>query len=167
MPGALHHIMVRGINKESVFIDKEDKEQLLQRLGINLVDGQGFVYAWVVMDNHLHLLIKSGKRGISDIMRKLLTWYAQYYNRLHRRRGHLFENRYKSILCEEETYLLALIRYIHLNPVRAGIVGTMEELDEYLWSGHSAVMRNVSRSWMDIDYVLAQFGRKKRAAGGR
>jgi len=164
-PGALHHIMVRGINKESVFIDKEDKEQLLQRLGINLVDGQGFVYTWVVMDNHLHLLIKSGKRGISDIMRKLLTWYAQYYNRLHRRRGHLFENRYKSILCDEETYLLALIRYIHLNPVRAGIVGTMKELDEYPWSGHSAIMRKVSRSWMDIDYVLAQFGTKKRAAG--
>ncbi len=164
MPGALHHIMVRGINKEAVFSDEEDKEQLLQRLGINLVDGQGFVYAWVVMDNHLHLLIKSGKRGISDTMRKLLTWYAQYYNRLHKRSGHLFENRYKSILCEEETYLLALIRYIHLNPMRAGIVGTLEELDEYPWSGHSAIIGKVSRSWMDIDYVLSQFGMKKRAA---
>jgi putative transposase len=165
MPGALHHIMVRGINKKAVFNDKEDKEQLLQRLGINLVNGQGFVYAWVVMDNHLHLLIKSGKLGISDIMRKLLTWYAQYYNRLHRRRGHLFENRYKSILCDEDAYLLALIRYIHLNPVRAGIVGTMKELDEYPWCGHSAIIGKISRSWMDIDYVLAQFGTKKRVAG--
>ena len=117
------------------------------------------------MDNHLHLLVKSGKRGISDIMRKLLTWYAQYYNRLHRRKGHLFENRYKSILCDEEIYLLALIRYIHLNPVRAGIVGTMKELDDYPWSGHSAIMGKVNRSWMDIDYVLAQFGSKKRATG--
>jgi putative transposase len=164
MPGALHHIMVRGINKEAVFSEKGDKEQLLQRLGINLIDGKGTVYAWVIMNNHLHLLIKSGKRGISDIMRKLLTWYAQYYNRRHRRRGHLFENRYKSILCDEETYLLALIRYIHLNPVRAGIVGTMKELDEYPWSGHSAIMGKASQSWMDIDYVLAQFGTKKRAA---
>jgi REP element-mobilizing transposase RayT len=157
--------MVRGINKEAVFSDKEDKEQLLQRLGINLTDGKGFIYAWAIMDNHLHLLIKSGSRSISDIMRKLLTWYAQYYNRRHRRRGHLFENRYKSILCDEETYLLALIRYIHLNSVRAGIVGTMKELDVYPWSGHSAIMGKVSQSWMDIDYVLAQFGIKKRAAG--
>lgn len=164
MPGALHHIMVRGINKEAVFSEKGDKEQLLQRLGINLIDGKGTLYAWVIMNNHLHLLFKSGKRGISDIMRKLLTWYAQYYNRRHRRRGHLFENRYKSILCDEETYLLALIRYIHLNPVRAGIVGTMKELDEYPWSGHSAIMGKASQSWMDIDYVLAQFGTKKRAA---
>jgi len=68
--------MVWGINKEAVFSDKKDKEQLLQRLGINLFAGKGFVYAWVIMDNHLHFLIKSGRRGISDIMRKLLTWYA-------------------------------------------------------------------------------------------
>ena len=69
------------------------------------------------MDNHVHLLFKSGKYGISAVMRKLLTWYAQYFNRRHKRIGHLFQNRYKSILCDEENYLLALIRYIHLNPV--------------------------------------------------
>jgi putative transposase len=164
MPGALHHIMVRGINKKAVFSDKQDKEQLLERLGLNIIEGQSFVYAWVVMDKHMHLLFKSGKQGISEIMRKLLTWYAQYYNRSHRRKGHLFENRYKSILCDEDTYLLALIRYIHLNPVRAGIIKTMEELDVYPWSGHSVIMGKAIRLWMDTDYVLAQFGTKRRAA---
>ena len=72
-------------------------------------------------------------------MRRLLTRYAQYFNRRHRRTGHLFENRYKSILCNEETYLLALVRYIHLNPVRAGIVSNLDELNRYPWSGHSAL----------------------------
>ena len=71
---------------------------------------------------------KSGRQGISTVMRKVLTWYAQYFNHRHRRRGHLFENRYKSVLCDEETYLLALVRYIHLNPVRARMVSTIRVL---------------------------------------
>jgi hypothetical protein len=116
------------------------------------------------MDNHGHILFKSGKEGISGVMRKLLTWYAQYYNRRHSRTGHLFENRYKSILCEEDTYLLALIRYIHLNPVRAGIVRTLNELDRYPWSGHSAVMGTADHPWMDTAYVLNQFGSRRKAA---
>ena len=85
------------------------------------------------MDNHIYLLFRSGKQGISAVMRKLLTWYAQYYNRRHRRTGHLFENRYKSILCDEEAYLLVLVRYIHLNPVRANIITTIKALDHYSW----------------------------------
>lgn len=156
--------MVRGINRMAIFSEEQDKEQFLERLGGNIVEGQCSVYAWVIMNNHVHLLFKSGKQGISDIMRKLLTWYARYYNRRHRRTGHLFENRYKSILCEEDTYLLALVRYIHLNPVRAEIVRTLEELDSYPWSGHSAIMGKVPKSWMDTDHVLAQFGTKRSTA---
>jgi putative transposase len=162
--GALHHVMVRGIDKMSVFKDNADKEQFLQRLGENIDKGSAYVYAWAVMDNHAHLLIKSGKQGVSDIMRKLLTWYAQYYNRSHKRTGHLFSNRYKSILCDEDTYLLALMRYIHLNPVRAKVAKTLEELDKYPWSGHSVLMGNSRRAWMDSDYALAQFGENRRVA---
>jgi REP element-mobilizing transposase RayT len=92
------------------------------------------------MDNHVHVLFKSGKHGISAVMRELLTWYAQYYNRRHKRIGHLFENRYKSILCDEDNYLLALVRYIHLNPLRANIVKTIEELDRYPFCGHRAII---------------------------
>jgi putative transposase len=125
IPGALHHIMVRGINKSKIFKDDQDKKLFLERLGKNVIEGKCSVYAWVLMDNHAHILFKSGKQGISSIMRKLLTWYAQYYNRRSKRTGHLFENRYKSILCDEDTYLPALVRYIHLNPVRANIIKTL------------------------------------------
>jgi REP element-mobilizing transposase RayT len=155
--------MVRGINRSAIFNDDQDRQQFLERLGENVNKAGAVVYAWVLMTNHVHILFKSGTQGISTVMRKQLTWYAQHYNRKHRRTGHLFENRYKSILCEEENYLLALIRYIHLNPVRAGIVATMSELDRYPWSGHSTILGK-KNDWMDISHVLNQFGGRKSAA---
>ncbi len=164
IPGALHHIMVRGINKAAIFRDDEDKSRFLERLGQNVTEGKCTVYAWVLMSNHVHILFKSGKEGISSVMRRLLTWYAQYYNRRHHRTGHLFENRYKSVLCEEDNYLLALVRYIHLNPLRAKIVKTVEELDRYPWSGHRDIAGKSKKPWMDTDYVLSQFGSTRRKA---
>ena len=164
VPGALHHIMVRGIDKSNIFRDSEDKTRFLERLGQNVQAAKCAVYAWVLMDNHVHILFRSGKDGISAVMRKLLTWYAQYFNRRHDRKGHLFENRYKSILCDEDNYLLALVRYIHLNPVRAKIIPTMTELDKYPWSGHRAMMGKVKYPWMDTATVLTQFGGTKRKA---
>jgi putative transposase len=164
VPGALHHLMLRGINKSSIFEDDQDRAQFLYRLEKNVTAASARVYAWVLMTNHAHILFKSGKQGISAVMRKQLTWYAQYYNRRHRRSGHFFENRYKSVLCDEDNYLLALIRYIHLNPLRAGIVKTLEELDRYPWCGHSAVIGKRECSWIDTDNVLAHFGGTKRKA---
>jgi REP element-mobilizing transposase RayT len=164
VPGALHHIMVRGIDKTKIFRDDEDKARFLERLGLTVGEGKCTVYAWVLMDNHVHILFKSGKQGISAVMRKLLTWYAQYFNRKHRRTGHLFENRYKSILCDEDNYLLALIRYIHLNPIRANIVTTVEQLDGYPWSGHRTLIGKAKHPWMDVDYVLSEFGATRRRA---
>ena len=164
VPGALHHIMVRGIDKSKIFRDDEDKARFLERLGQNVEEGKSAVYAWALMDNHVHILFKSGKDGISTVMRKLLTWYAQYFNRRHRRTGHLFENRYKSILCDEDNYLLALIRYIHLNPVRANLVTTLEQLDRYPWSGHRSVIGKTKHPWMDVDRVLTEFGSTGRKA---
>jgi REP element-mobilizing transposase RayT len=156
--------MVRGINKTEIFSDEKDKEMFMQRLGAAVIEGQCAIYAWAVMDNHSHILIRSGKHGISDVMRKVLTWYAQYYNRRHNRTGHLFENRYKSILCEEERYLLALVRYIHLNPIRAKVVVSIEELDRYSWTGHQMIMGKEKNKWMDTGHVLAQFGETRRQA---
>jgi REP element-mobilizing transposase RayT len=156
--------MVRGIDKTNIFRDDEDKAGFLERLGQTVTEGKCTVYAWVLMDNHIHILFKSGKAGISTVMRRLLTWYALYFNRRYRRTGHLFENRYKSILCDEDNYLLALTRYIHLNPIRAGMVKTLEELDRYSWSGHSAVMNKRECPWMDTDYVLLQFNDTPRRA---
>jgi len=164
VPGALHHIMVRGIDKTDIFRDDEDKARFLERLGQNVEEGKCSVYAWVLMSNHVHILFQSGKDGISTTMRKLLTWYAQYFNRKHRRTGHLFENRYKSILCDQDNYLIALIRYIHLNPVRANIVTTLDELDRYPWSGHRTLIGKAKHTWMDVAHVLSTFGSTRRKA---
>jgi len=157
--------MVRGINKSAIFKDDEDRSRFLERLGENVVETQSSVYAWALLETHIHLLVRSGRLGISTLMRKLLTWYAQYYNRRHRRTGHLFENRYKSILCDEETYLLSLVRYIHLNPIRANVVKTVNELDDYPWSGHRMMMAEEGENpWMDRAHVLSQFAGTKRKA---
>lgn len=164
VPGALHHIMVRGIDKTNIYRDDDDRERFLERLGQNVEAGKCSVYAWALMDNHVHILFKSGKDGISTVMRKLLSWYAQYFNRRHGRAGHLFENRYKSILCEEGNYLLALIRYIHLNPARAKLVRTLEQLDSYPWTGHRAIMGKTGYSWMETELILAEFGTTRRRA---
>ncbi len=156
--------MVRGIDKSKIFKDDQDKAKFLERLGQNVLEADCSVYAWVLMDNHVHLLFRSGRQGISAVMRKLLTWYAQYFNRRHRRTGHLFQNRYKSILCEEEAYLLALVRYIHLNPVRGNIIQTLEELDRYPWSGHQSVIGKADYGWMGVHDILKEFGTRKRKA---
>jgi len=164
IPGALHHIMVRGINRSAIFKDNQDKVLFLDRLSQNISEDHCSIYAWVLMDNHIHLLFRSGEQGISAVMRKLLTWYAQYFNRRHRRTGHLFENRYKSILCDEEAYLLALVRYIHLNPVRVNIISTIKALNHYPWSGHSVIMGKNNHEWMDTNHVLSYFGTNRRVA---
>lgn len=109
-------------------------------------------------------MIFSGHQGISKFMRCLLTGYAITYNRKYHRSGHLFQNRYKSIVCEEEPYLLKLVRYIHLNPLRALIVRSMEELDRYSWSGHAFLIGRRKNGWQDMGYVLGQFSGERRRA---
>ena len=125
VPGTLHHVMVRGIEGKNIFQDEEDRKAFVDRMG-NLVEETGTrILAWTLMGNHVHLLIISGPAGLSTFMRRLLTGYAYNFNRKHRRSGHLFQNRYKSIICDLDPYFLELVRYIHLNPLRAGIVKTL------------------------------------------
>ena len=116
------------------------------------------------MGNHAHILLRSGSVGLPSFMRGFLTGYAIDYNHRHRRHGHLFQNRYKSIVCEEDAYFRALVRYIHLNPLRAGMVKDLDHLDQYRWSGHSVLMGQVEREWQDRSYVLSWFGRSERDA---
>ena len=163
-PGALHHVMIRGIEKTAVFRDDKDRTSFLDRLGGILVDSSTPCYAWSLVSNHAHFLLRTGKTSISRVMRKLLTGYAVTFNRRHRRHGHLFQNRYKSILCEEETYLLELVRYIHLNPLRAGLVKNLRELGSFPYSGHSVLTGKKKRVWQDRDYVLGYFGNTEREA---
>jgi len=97
-------------------------------------------------------------------MRRLLTGYAQYYNRRYRRHGQLFQNRYKSILCQEDPYLLELVRYIHLNPLRAKIVFDFNYLNAYSYCGHSVILGKENRGWQDSGYILGQFGKQRKTA---
>ena len=162
-PGALHHIMGRGIEQTKIFRTDQDREDFLNRLADLCIDGDLIVYAWSLMPNHFHLLVRTGRRSISKSMRKLLTGYVVNFNLRHKRYGHLFQNRYKSIICEDDPYLLELTRYIHLNPVRAGIVNDLRGLSHYRWAGHSAIMGRVKRDWQEIDTVIAYFGKGRRA----
>lgn len=157
-PGTLHHVIIRGIEKGRIVRDDQDREELLQRMG-ELAKGTGTsIYAFALMTNHAHILLKSGGQGLSTFMRRLLSGYAQYVNRRHQRAGHLFQNRYKSIICEEEAYFDKLVAYIHLNPLRAKLVNSIEELTLYPWSGHAVIMENAHYPWLDCDYVLQGFG---------
>ena len=162
-PGALHHIMGRGIERTRIFRTDQDREDFLNRLADLCIDGDLIVYAWALMPNHFHLLVRTGQQSISKSMRRLLTGYVVNFNLRHKRYGHLFQNRYKSIICEDDPYLLELTRYIHLNPLRAGIVGDLERLSRYRWAGHSAIMGRVKRDWQDTGSVIAYFGKGHRA----
>ncbi|NTW84379.1 MAG: hypothetical protein HGB36_13645 [Chlorobiaceae bacterium] len=163
-PGTLHHVIVRGIEQGSIVRDDTDRKTFVDRMGL-LAKGSGTgIYAFALMTNHAHILLKSGPDGISKYMRCLLTGYAQYFNRRHMRAGHLFQNRYKSIICEEELYFDKLVVYIHLNPLRAGLVENLQQLADYPWSGHAALMNKVRCDWMDRDYVLKFFGRTEGSA---
>ena len=144
-PGALHHIIVRGIEKRKIFEDDKDRDQFIKRLGDILTEVETPIYAWALIPNHVHLLLKTGLTPIATIMSRLLTGYAGYFNRRHRRHGHLFQNRYKSILCQEEPYFRELVRYIHLNPLRAKLVRELKALDKNPYSGHSAVLGSVEK----------------------
>ena len=158
--GAIHHVIVRGIEQRRIFDDDGDRRHFISRLATVAVETQTTVYAWALLPNHAHALIRSGPLGISKFMRRLLTGYAVYYNRRHDRQGYLFQNRYKSILCEEEAYFRELIRYIHLNPLRAGLVDDMTALSSYPWCGHAFIVNGSEYPWHDVSFVLSRFGEK-------
>ena len=158
-PGALQHIIIRGIEKKAIFKDDADRENFVDRLGKLLLDTETTCYAWALLTNHTHLLLRTGATPVSAVMRRLLTGHAIYFNYRHRRHGHLFQNRYKSILCEEAAYLKQLVAYIHLNPFRAGITETLTALQTYPFTGHCVLMGLKSAKWQDSDYVLGIFGR--------
>jgi REP-associated tyrosine transposase len=163
-PGTLHHVMGRGIERTDIFRNRFDRKDFIERLAELCREGYFAVYAWALMSNHFHLLIRTKDRPLSTGMRKLLTGYVINFNRRHKRFGHLFQNRYKSIVCEDDPYLLELTRYIHLNPLRKKMVPGMEELKKYPWTGHSAIMGDVKRDWQDSDAILSYFSPKKKRA---
>lgn len=164
MPGLLQHVMVRGIEKRDIFVDDKDRQSFLARLSALLQETSTDCLAWALLSNHVHLLLRPRQEKLARLMRRLLTGYATTFNLRYRRVGHLFQNRYKSIVCEEDPYLLELVRYIHLNPLRAGIVVSLEALDRYPWSGHAVLMGGRELPGQVTDEVLSRFGRSPREA---
>ena len=163
-PGTLHHVIVRGIEKRRIVNDVADRKNFVKRMGELSTSTKTSIYAWALMTNHAHILLRSSEFGLSGLMRRLLTGYAVSYNRRHRRWGYLFQNRYKSIVCDEDAYFIELVRYIHLNPLRAKLVKNLAQLDRYRWSGHGVLMGIITNDWQDSDYVLKYFGKKEGAA---
>jgi REP element-mobilizing transposase RayT len=158
-PGAVHHIMARGIEKRKIFFDDKDRDAFISRLGELVSETRTLCYAWALIPNHFHLLLKTGRVPLATLMRRLLTGYAIGFNRRHRRSGYVFQNRYKSILCEQDVYLKELVRYIHLNPLRARLVKDIKALDTFAYCGHSYLMgRWKKNEWQASDQVLALFG---------
>ena len=166
-PGAVHHIIARGIARKVIFKDDIDRNNFVNRFGSVLLETKTPCYAWALIPNHFHLLLRTGNVPVATVMRRLLTGYAVTYNRRHTRWGHLFQNRYKSILCQEETYLLELVRYIHLNPLRAKVVKDLSSLDRYSFCGHSTLMGKRDYPWQDTAAVLHRFDSNIRTARRR
>ena len=160
-PGAL---ICRGIERSNIFRSDHDHEDFISRLELVLLETQTPCYAWALIANHFHLLLRTGKASISTVMRRILSGYAGGFNRRHQRSGHLFQNRYKSILCQDDLYLKELVRYIHLNPLRAKLVKTLSELDRYRFCGHSVVMGHQKSDLQETETVLSFFGKRMSAA---
>ena len=133
---------------------------MLRRLSDLVCDHQLKIFAWALMSDHFHLLVQTGQRPLEHCMRSLLTGFATVFNRRHGRVGHVFQNRYKSVVCEVERYFLELVRYIHLNPLRGGLVSDFDALDDYPYTGHSALLGAIPRGWQSTEPVLERFSRR-------
>ena len=159
-PGVLHHIIIRGIERRKIFRDDKDRDNLLDRLSDLLPATNTACYGWAFLSNHAHFLFRAGNISISNLMRRLLTGYVVSFNRRYLRHGPLFQNRFKSIICQEDVYLNELVRYIHLNPLRAGIIQNLGKLSHYEYCGHSALIGRRQCEWQDTRYVLSCFGKE-------
>lgn len=159
-PGALHHLIARGIERRRIFRSDGDRQTFLDRLGNLVLDSEAGLYAWALMPNHAHVLLRTGLLHLSRLVQRWLGPYAITFNRVHDRSGHLFQNRFKNVLVEEDPYLLELVRYIHLNPVRSRLPVTLDGLATYPWSGHAVLLGKREFPAQDVDYVLSLFGTK-------
>lgn len=156
-PGAYHHVFARGIEKREIFRDDCDREEFRRRMLTNLERFTATCIAWSFLPNHFHLLFQSDGGTLSRFMHCLMSGYSLYFNRRHVRVGHLFQNRFRSVVIDSEPYLLELVRYIHLNPLRAKVVGTLEELADYRWSGHRNIVRFKQFPWRGVPYLCKFF----------
>lgn len=159
--GALYHVMVRGNAGQNIFADDEDRYRFYLFLQEGVEKYGHRIHAFCLMNNHVHLVIQVGEKPLSRIMQNLCFRYTQWANNRQKRVGHLFQGRYKAIVVDADAYLAELVRYIHLNPVRAKIV---KAHGDYPWSGHTAYMGHEKLPWLTTEWVLSQFSQRLNTA---
>ena len=151
-PSAVYHVILRGNAGDQIFFSDQDRYRLYLILQYAVERFGCRIHAFCLMRNHIHLIVQTGDISLSRIMQNVSLRFTKWINYTQSRTGHLFQGRYKALLIDAEAYLLELVRYIHLNPVRAGIVALV---DEYPWSGHGAYLGKEILPWFTTDYVLS------------
>ena len=163
-PGAFYHVMLRGNAKQTIFGENRAYQQFEQFLAEGLEQHNHRLHAYCWMGNHVHMLLQCAETPLSEMMRVLSQRYTYWFNKHNDRVGHLFQGRYKALMVDTDSYLLELVRYIHLNPVRAELV---KSTDDYLWSSHHAYLGQRTTPWLTTDWVLRQFHEERDAARAR
>lgn len=161
IPGGLYHVMLRGNGGQPVFFDRQDRSYFYHLLQQGVDRYSHRIHAYCLMGNHIHMAIQVGEVPLSKVMHNLSFRYTRWINDRHKRTGHVFQGRYKALLVDADAYLLELIRYIHLNPVKAGMV---ERPELYISSSHRTYLGEKVVPWLTTDWVLAQFSEDKQAA---
>ncbi|ROR03171.1 REP-associated tyrosine transposase [Desulfosoma caldarium] len=154
--GAVYHVTSRGNAQQDIFLGKEDRSRFLEILADSVARYTWICHAYCLMTNHYHLIIETPQANLSRGMQRLNGVYTQWFNRRHRRVGHLFQGRFKAILVEKESHLLEVTRYVVLNPVRAGLVRTVQS---WPWSSYRATSGQIEvPEFLTVDWILSQFG---------
>ena len=163
-PGVVHHVMLRGVAQSDIFRDDVDRASLLGRLALVSQECGLAVLAFAFMSNHVHLVTRTGPTPLARAMSRVNTGHALYFNRRHGRVGHLFQNRYKAVPIEDDAQLRVVIRYVHANPLEAGIVRDLAELEAFPWTGHALLVSARTSDLLDVHAALAAFGDSADAA---
>ena len=159
----IYHVITRGNERKNLFLDEEDKQKFIETLSIKKEETGFLIYAYCLMDNHVHLLVREGLEGLATIMKRINASYAYYFNQKNHRVGHLFQDRFKSEPINDERYLLAAVRYIHNNPVKAGIV---EKPGQYKWSSYNTYLNpnQPEAKMIDVGFILSIMAKDRETA---
>lgn len=160
--GALFHVICRGNGKQDIFRDDRDRIKFVEYIRKIKQDEQFLLYAYCLMTNHIHLLVRVRNSPLSRIMHRLTTSHSHYFNRRHAKTGHLFEDRFKAIHCPRDSYFKELIRYINMNPVKAGLVSSPHQ---WRWSGYNELLLKSEFGLTDVPYIWSMFDCSEATVG--